>query len=419
MFRSGVSFDHHTCCRANQHTWYESMERTYRENNWDVDFVDAAGEHGFDKDPNLRDFAFLVNRGATLLQPHCHELWRALSDAEPEKVNILFDRIGFVGWFDRLGSDTKIDITPSLWKFVPERMKSLNIVPDPEQLFEFIEVDACEAIIAFREHGVDLPSEIDGRPLPYAFKWCNSVRMFHCLVDLGLDFRHVHFGPEDSALFDFLVSHQYGVWDARTLIHNSSWPDRILRILDVLEGPVECDDEGILFHVADLERPDIVKLLLERGANPNTRFEDRVALTQCRDWDTFWLLINAGADIHAKTRSGLPLVTSMHPMFIPTLLDMGSDITGKTPSGCNVLFSRYEFEVLERLLLMGADTTVITAHGDGPLTFATSVRSARLLVDAGASLNATMRSKPDDVFEFVKHERRTRHVGGVWMNMFV
>ena len=94
---------------------------------------------------------------------------------------------------------------------------------------------------------------------------------------------------------------------------------------------------GRLLHWS-LDRPGVLKLLLEHGADPDIRTkEGYTALHGFPSPERVEILIAAGADIEAKNNRGwTPLhvqAAYLHPEVVQLLVEKGADVSAKTSDG--------------------------------------------------------------------------------------
>lgn len=151
-----------------------------------------------------------------------------------------------------------------------------------------------------------------------------------------------------------------------------------------------------------------VQLLLEAGANPNTRYTDpsgRFRQTPAVQFaaangsvETLRLLAKAGADLNAADATRLtPLMSAAfmgHTDVVDALLKAGAALEGRDESGYTALMfanNTGKAAVVQRLLTAGADANA-RAHDDStPLMFAAQAGCddcVRLLCAAGANPKA-------------------------------
>jgi ankyrin repeat protein len=92
------------------------------------------------------------------------------------------------------------------------------------------------------------------------------------------------------------------------------------------------NDDGVtpLIWAAWRDRPEVVRRLLEAGADPNRRCrKGRTALHRTNKPETIRLLIRAGADVNARDREGATVLRlyawQLPPDMVAELLDHGAD----------------------------------------------------------------------------------------------
>ena len=196
-------------------------------------------------------------------------------------------------------------------------------------------------------------------------------------------------------------------------------------------------DETVLMTAARTGEPELVRSLLVAGADPNRRESTRgqTALMWAaayNNWQVIELLIESGADIHARTDN--PSQAGTRPFVYPpptgftallfavreghreattALLDAGSDINDKVSDGQSALViaaANANWELAAQLVDRGADVTAADAGWNalhqtvrtrrmnlafgppGPFASGTLDSSAlmRKLLDSGVDVNARM-----------------------------
>lgn len=128
------------------------------------------------------------------------------------------------------------------------------------------------------------------------------------------------------------------------------------------------------------------------------------------------LLIEAGADVNAKSSTGLetaPLGSAIcggHTDAVQLLIDYGADLEIKDLLGKTCLFHAIEFgywEILQVLLNSGAKVNVSDQWGITPLMYAVMYNNSefvKILLASGADVNAADENGKT-VFDFVSHKR--------------
>jgi ankyrin repeat protein len=122
---------------------------------------------------------------------------------------------------------------------------------------------------------------------------------------------------------------------------------------------------------------EIVQLLLSRGAKLNGPSTILMRLDGDATSDLVWDLINAGADVNAKTEAGAtPLMSAAYEEngeILKTLLDAGANVNSKNEDGQTALMVAAEHGRLQNvraLVLAGADINQIDAEGKNALVLA-------------------------------------------------
>lgn len=140
------------------------------------------------------------------------------------------------------------------------------------------------------------------------------------------------------------------------------------------EGTTSIDSDTLIARRS--EQADLVKALLEHGADPNIRCGQHEAT-----WPSTWStpLIRALEQGHIRTAQIL-LGSGAHPHT--------PDWTGKTSLIAAAAAGAYE--IANRLLDLGADPNARTNGYDNPLTVAADGRIVKLLLDRGAKPEINM-----------------------------
>jgi ankyrin repeat protein len=161
--------------------------------------------------------------------------------------------------------------------------------------------------------------------------------------------------------------------------------------------------------VGAAKRGDVaaVQKLLREGLSPNqTDAQGRTALHQAAaagNVQLFKMLINAGADIHAKDKQGVtPEYIALHAADIRTQLALMKALpTSSSPNDGNVPWTltaaidHRQPSVAEMLIKMGADVNAVDSNGDCPLYLAAQKGDAaitELLLSHGADISTRNKS---------------------------
>jgi serine/threonine-protein phosphatase 6 regulatory ankyrin repeat subunit B len=196
----------------------------------------------------------------------------------------------------------------------------------------------------------------------------------------------------------------------------------IAKLLIARGADIHADHEAAIFAAAGQAEPEIVKLLLSKGAPVNARNQERDNNTVLMEAasgssvETIQLLLAAGADVKAVNDKGenalMKAVTLDHryqpqqrlPM-IELLLTKGADINAADKSGRTpLLYSVTQYmseaggvishpEVVKVLLERGANIAAVDQRGDNALIITTGVYQGpveivRLLLQKGINHNA-------------------------------
>lgn len=143
-----------------------------------------------------------------------------------------------------------------------------------------------------------------------------------------------------------------------------------------------------IFHAVKSGNREIVKLLLEKKADPNVSFEDAtgspldIAVT-LGDPEMVKILVNGKADVNYKMRGA---ITALHTAclakdspvlvgIIAVLLDSGAEVNAMTHVGITPLMNAVEADntgAVKLLLSRGADPTIKNFQGKRALDLAVS-----------------------------------------------
>jgi ankyrin repeat protein len=163
------------------------------------------------------------------------------------------------------------------------------------------------------------------------------------------------------------------------------------------------NDSNLLQQAILLHKSDIVKLLVEKGADVNMISRDRRPLGYASfsdDFECTKLLIENGANINGKDINGktalmyaLSKGQFVNEEIIHYLLNNGANIEQKDDFGWTALFYSIEFgdpyKIIELLLKNNAILTVVSKIGNTPLQIACKRRNleiVKLLFDYGAKI---------------------------------
>lgn len=155
-----------------------------------------------------------------------------------------------------------------------------------------------------------------------------------------------------------------------------------------------------LFHAVQTGKAEDVKTALERKGNPNYSYPDGYSLLHWAAQEGFVeiarLLVESGANVNAVDEN------DMTPLFnaagggdfemVKALIELGSDINRVTSLGSALhTAAAYEnTEIVELLLVSGADANIVDEEDQTPLFFAATADDtnlAVLLISYGAKKN--------------------------------
>jgi ankyrin repeat protein len=133
----------------------------------------------------------------------------------------------------------------------------------------------------------------------------------------------------------------------------------------------DCKTEAMI-HFDD---PEIFKLLIDKGADVNTKDEfGNTALMQVNNPEIAKLLIDKGADVNAKNKYGTtPLMRVSNLETAKLLIDNGANVNAKDNEGETPLMVATEFdeyEIVKFLIENGADINAKNNKGKSVLMYA-------------------------------------------------
>jgi len=134
---------------------------------------------------------------------------------------------------------------------------------------------------------------------------------------------------------------------------------------------------------------ELVKILLAHGADPNIKCANGdTALFGVQTPEIARLLIKAGADVNVKTIHGeTPIAWASTKEIADILLQAGAETTPEIRLLLSCRFGRTE--EVKALIAQGVNVnTPVGPFGSTPLAWAANAQIARLLIDAGADVNA-------------------------------
>lgn len=195
-----------------------------------------------------------------------------------------------------------------------------------------------------------------------------------------------------SSLFDAIEND-----DRRQVLKLLSKPRHIdLNFRDPADG------KTFLIEAIRAEQPQIIRILLQRGADPNLKEMIAVsageaanpgvtpldAALETNKTEIVGLLLQHGLKLQQHPSA---LHSSTSPKMLRFLLDHGALIDGRDDTGATYLqtaIDNDEEEIVGLLIERGANVNVADEDGATPLMQVESIEIARLLLDHGAKVNA-------------------------------
>jgi ankyrin repeat protein len=167
-----------------------------------------------------------------------------------------------------------------------------------------------------------------------------------------------------------------------------------------------------LYYATSNESWDIVRLLIEEGADVNLRMGDhtpiRHAMMHHCPLTILQLLIDSSADVNARDMIGRPplysAMISERPDYARALIDAGADIRHISDCDASALHCAAFFDqidTVEYLLMHGASVEQPDEAGTPPIHYAGHPEIIALLADYGADLNVRVSYGPRDDDEWI------------------
>ncbi len=168
----------------------------------------------------------------------------------------------------------------------------------------------------------------------------------------------------------------------------------------VAENPEYNKEIFLEFAVKANPNPEVIKLLLEKGADINIKSNTGetilIMAAMNPNPEIMEMFIDKGFDVNAKDNQGytaliMTTINSCSPKIIKMLIDAGADVNEKNEFGDTALISaawKANPEAIKLLIDAGADVNAKNKEGETALMAKCSPDVAKLLIDAGADVNA-------------------------------
>ena len=287
-------------------------------------------------------------------------------------------------------------------------------------------VDATKLLI---EKGADLNAEDRSGcpPVFYASYWGKSWNTTEVLLQSGASLTYTNMWGKGQEAYDADVDDKY--FKARQggqAIHNAAMAGHVDRVRSLLEedgdriNALNSFGASPLHFAAVADQPEVISLLLERGADVDTRNEyppDHIKRAEDKPVFTFTplflaahagaanaveLLFSKGADVYAEARSwgGKTILHGMAVSYaergevertVDLLVMAGIDVNFE--GVLHMAGWSGKARLISRLIRHGADVNQRDSGGDSPLHRAAesekpTLKTMQLLIDNGAEVNA-------------------------------
>ncbi|MCG9126075.1 ankyrin repeat domain-containing protein [Candidatus Poribacteria bacterium] len=171
------------------------------------------------------------------------------------------------------------------------------------------------------------------------------------------------------------VEHRYAEWATPLCYAIIGGNIEIVKLLISKGAKIEAHSEILLDYAVSDDRPDIVKLLVENGADPSKaplKVDDNSEMSQLlKSYG------NPSADINSLDVMGWPLIVYVcrgdkgeHPEEIIRLLDLGADIDARSSKGKSALHCAAKagfLNVIDLLIEKGINIDATDNKGETPL----------------------------------------------------
>jgi ankyrin repeat protein len=182
----------------------------------------------------------------------------------------------------------------------------------------------------------------------------------------------------------------------------------VKRLLDNdLDPDTRVDNIPILYIATMYDQENIVRLLLDRGADPNIQTTGgETPIFAIDDPNILDMLIRYGADVNRKNSAGDTMLSYLadsieHEYAIPViklLVSRGADVNTKDNEGKTPLMKSHSTDIIELLLRLGADPDIRDNYGNKAHYYASSLRKSTLqLSEKRFSKKGILPSKPDRI----------------------
>jgi hypothetical protein len=181
-----------------------------------------------------------------------------------------------------------------------------------------------------------------------------------------------------------VIAREYGFESWPALKHHVESAARVLTPAEMLSAAVRASDATMTARVLD-RHPELKAQINEPMVNQGSGTAV-LAAVQRTDRETIDVLLGAGADISARSRSwagGMGVLDECAPELAPFLIERGAIVDAHSAARLGML------QTLQELVI--ADPDVVGArgaNGQTPLHFASSVEIALYLLNHGAKIDA-------------------------------
>ena len=182
-------------------------------------------------------------------------------------------------------------------------------------------------------------------------------------------------------------------------------------------------DKNVLFFLNEELNPEIVKYLLDKGANPNQKdHSGNTPIMQMCNQEFVQMLLDAGADINVRNRAGnTPLIANARycasEKLCKLMVKAGANINAQNEDGQTVLFNavrRHQSDIVSYLVSAGIDVNIKDYTGKSAIETITDSSSytdiIQILKNAGATDSPMPDPKKDEIIDKDKIKKKLENL---------